>query len=216
MDPTFNADLEFMRGICDLIIDEKFDLSWACRIHPERVSLEDFQHLRAAGCHTVQIGVESRNEATLGEFAPSKNDQQIRHCFDLAHRAGLRTLGYFIIGFPDETLQETMNTIDYAIELDPFFASFSNFMPPNGTGSHKAALEGRYIEDDLQTFDLNGAPIEFSGSALDGNSREQLLRLAYRRFYMRPRQVIKYVRDVKNLPLYVKNGLHVVWNQVLN
>jgi hypothetical protein len=33
---------------------------------------------------------------------------------------------------------------------------------------------------------------------------------------MRPRQILKYVRDYKNIPLYVKNGLHVVWNQVLN
>jgi tRNA A37 methylthiotransferase MiaB len=216
VDPTFNADRRFMRQVCRLLIDGDYDLSWACRIHPDRVSLEDFQLLKAAGCHTIQIGVESRNAETLEEFAPSKQEQQIRRCFALAKQAGLRTLGYFIIGFPDETIEQTMNTIDYAIELDPFFASFSAFMPLNGTASNRLAVESGRIEDEFQTFDLNGVPIEFSGSALNGNSREELLRVAYRRFYMRPRQILKYVRDYKNLPLYVKNGLHVVWNQVLN
>ncbi|UCE85478.1 MAG: radical SAM protein [Deltaproteobacteria bacterium] len=216
VDPTFNADLRFMRQICELLIEEKHELSWACRIHPDRVSLEDFKLLKAAGCHTVQIGVESRNPDTLEVFAPSKQEQQIRRCFALAKEAGLRTLGYFIIGFPDETREQTLNTIDYAIELDPFFASFSNFMPLNGTASNRAAVESGRIADAFQTFDLNGIPVEFSGSALNGNSREELLRVAYRRFYVRPRQVLKYVRDYKNLPLYVKNGLHVLWHQVIN
>ena len=215
VDPTFNADLRFMREVCQLMIRKRYGLSWACRIHPERVSLEDFHLLKAAGCHTIQIGAESGNAGTLKEIAPTKELDQIRHCFQLAKQAGLRTLGYFIIGHPNEDRDQTMRTIDFAIELDPFFASFSNYMPLNGTKSHETALKCEHIDDDLQTFDLNGSPVEFKGAALDAGSRADLMRLAYRKFYLRPRQIMKYVRDFKNLPLYVRNGMHVVWNQVV-
>ncbi len=214
VDPTFNADLRYMRAICELMIRERFDLSWACRIHPRLFSLEDFQLLREAGCHTVQIGAESASADTLEEIAPSKKESEIRRCFELAHRAGLRTLGYFIIGYPGEDRDQTLRTIDFAIQLDPFFASFSHYMPLNGTRSHESALESEHIDAELQTFDLNGAAVDFRGAALDAAERERLLGLAYRRFYLRPRQVLKYLRDVRHIPLYLRNGIHVVRNQI--
>lgn len=214
VDPTFNADLPYMRSICELMIRERFGLSWACRIHPRRVALDDLRLLREAGCHTIQIGVESANEATLDAIAPTKNDPEIRSAFELAHRAGLRTLGYFIIGYPGEDRDQTLRTIDYAIRLDPFFASFSHYMPLNGTRSHESALDAESIDADLQIFDLNGAPVEFKGAALSVAERDELLRLAYRRFYVRPRQALKYLRDLRHLPLYLRNGLHVIRNQI--
>lgn len=215
VDPTFNADLAFMREICDLIISENFDLSWACRIHPDRVSLEDMQHLKAAGCHTIQIGVESKSAETLKQIAPSKEEQMIRRCFSLANQAGLRTLGYFIIGHPGETRAQALDTINFAIDLDPMFASFSNYMPLNGTKSHDTAVDLNQIEDEFQTFDLNGAPIEFAGAELNAEERRELLRIAYRKFYLRPRQVAKYLRDYRNIPIYLKNGTGVIWNQIV-
>jgi radical SAM superfamily enzyme YgiQ (UPF0313 family) len=215
VDPTFNADPGFMREICELMIRRKYGLSWACRIHPTGASLEDFRLLKAAGCHTVQIGAESGNAGTLEEIAPTKELDAIRRCFRLAHEAGLRTLGYFIIGHPREDREQTMNTIGFAMELDPFFASFSHYMPLNGTKSHETALRSGHLDGQLKAFDLNGSPVEFDGAALNAKARADLLRLAYRRFYMRPRQIMKYLRDFRNLPLYVRNGMHVVWNQVV-
>jgi len=209
MDSTFNAHLPRMREICQLMVDKGYGFTWSCNVHSLRWSLEDFQLMKQAGCHTIQIGVEAGTQESLDKFAPTKKLSNLKSVFEAAHKAGLRTLAYFIIGFPEEGKDQVEETISFALELDPFFASFTTLVPDYGTDFYLEAVEKRMIQPGLQTFDNSGTAI-LENTVLTKEEREVLLKRAYRKFYFRPRQLWKYVSDVRNFPLYMRNGVHLI------
>lgn len=209
MDSTFNAIPRRLREICRLMLRKKYKFSWSCNIHCINFSLEDFELMKKAGCHTIQIGVEAASESSRNEFARTKKIDNLRSVFKVAHSAGLRTLGYFIIGFPEEGKKEVLKTIDFAIELDPFFASFTTLTPDYGTAFYVEAVEKEMIQGGLQTFDNSGAPV-LEKMNLTKEQRKKFLNLAYKRYYLRPKQLWKYVSDLRNIPLYLSNGVQVL------
>ena len=209
MDSTFNSILNRLRKICNLMIEKKYGFSWSCNVHSLKYSQRDFELMKKAGCHTIQIGVEAGNEDSRNEFAPTKSEENLKGVFDQSHKAGLRTLGYFIIGFPQEDKDMVKETIDFALELDPFFASFTTLMPDYGTEFYLEARDKQMIDKGLHYFDNSGKPI-LKNMLLSKDEREKLLKLAYRKFYFRPRQVWKYVSDFKHFPLYFRNGSRVL------
>jgi radical SAM superfamily enzyme YgiQ (UPF0313 family) len=165
--------------------------------------------MKKAGCHTIQIGVEAGNNESRKEFAPTKKEDKIKEVFKLAHKAGLRTLGYFIIGFPEEGKDQVQQTIDFALELDPFFAAFTTLMPDYGTKFYLEARENQMVDEGLHALDNSGKPL-LNNMVLTKEEREALLKKAYRKFYLRPRQLWKYMSDVRHFPVYFRNGKHVI------
>ncbi len=210
MDSTFNANPGRLVEICELMIRKRYKFTWSCNIHSKNLSVGEFHLMRRAGCHTVQIGVETANASTQAEFAPSKTDQHIRKAFSMARHNGLRVLAYFIIGFPNESKSMIRDTIDYAIQLNPDFASFSTLMPDYGTAygeSFDSATDG------LRSYDNSDKPMG-EGFVVSARDRERLLSEAYSRFYLRPKQLVKYATDYRNLPNYLRNGLNLVRNYI--
>lgn len=208
MDSTFNTSPNRVREICELMISQKYNFSWSCNIHCLKNSAENFELMKKAGCHTIQIGVESNSSVSRKEFAPTKSAQDLKNVFELAHTAGLKTLAYFIVGFPKEGYAEVSNTIDFAIELNPFFASFATLVPEYGTGFYDEARALEMVQDGLLSFDNSGKPM-LQHTLLSSAEREVLLKKAYRKFYLRPRQLLKYLLAVDMLPVYLRNGYRV-------
>lgn len=210
MDSTFNTSMAMLRDVCKLMIEKDYKFSWSCNIHSLNFSREDFALMKKAGCHTIQIGVESGSQETRDEFAPTKSEQKLKDVFAMSHAAGIRTLGYFIIGFPNETEEDVLRTIDLAIELNPHFASFSTLMPDYGTKFYDEAISKNMIGEGFYAFDNSGKPLEMANFKLSTEDRERLRKLAFRKFYMRPKQLFKYVREVSQMPLYISNGLRLL------
>lgn len=216
MDSTFNVNSNRLMEVCELLIRKRYRFTWSCNIHSKNISMGDFHIMRRAGCHTVQIGVETANAETHKEFAPSKNDPQIRRAIGLAKESGLRVLAYFIVGFPNETKQMVRRTIDYAIDLDPDFASFSTLMPDYGTayGDMFAATTGVAAgSEQLRDYDNSAKPMG-ENFVLSPKEREKLLSRAYSQFYLRPRRLAKYARDYKNFQNYLRNGVNLIKNYI--
>lgn len=209
-DSTFNASIDRLRSICNLMIDKGYGFSWSCNIHSLSFSAADFALMKRAGCHTIQVGVESVTEESRAEFAPTKRLDKLKEAFRLAHDSGLKTLAYFIIGFPNETKSEVERNIEFAIELDPYFASFTTLIPDVGTRFAQEAAKSGMINDDFVAVDNSGSAMEMQHFKLSKQERQQLIRKAYRRFYLRPRQLLKYASDFEQYPVLISNGLNVL------
>jgi len=149
--------------------------------------------LREAGCHAIQLGVESGSDEILAKYSKGMTTDVIHEGFRLCKKYGLKTIGFFLIGLPGETEETIQKTIDFAKELDCDFASFATVDPYIGTKLRQEAIKAGYISDDDTQFD-GGA---YTAIATEQLSKEQVWKLrnrAVRQFYFRPSFILKKLR----------------------
>lgn len=204
-DSTFNADRDYLHLICEILIRKQYHFSWSANIHSFQFSDEDARLMKLAGCHTVQIGVESGNEEILHTYAPSKQQKNIKDIFSICKRNGIKTLGYFILGFPDESTKMSEKTIRFAQELNPTYASFTILTPDYGTDMRKKFV-GLSASSSHLYSEINANSPENSQAFVRLDIQKKLLIKANISFYFRPSKIWEYVKDYKLLGIFIRNG----------
>jgi radical SAM superfamily enzyme YgiQ (UPF0313 family) len=207
MDSTFNSSPHRLKELCKLLSD--FNFTWSCNIHAANMDKVGLALLKESGCHTIQIGVETFNETTLKAYAPTKNVEKMKMVFKLARDSGLRTLGYFIMGLPNESSKEVLRTINFAIELNPDFASFSTLAVDYGTPMYREIFPLEDEKSKLRSYDNSGLPQNLHIN-LSQDERNKIIREAYFRFYFRPKYLLRLIFDVRNFKTYLTNGLYLI------
>ncbi|MCP4622376.1 MAG: B12-binding domain-containing radical SAM protein [bacterium] len=103
--------------------------------------------LADAGCKIVKFGVESGSLRIRSQILQRrmKNENIIR-AIDTAHRYGLHTSVFLMIGLPDETRDDVMATIRLMAEAKPGRYRWSFFFPFPGTKAYELSQEGGYID----------------------------------------------------------------------
>lgn len=85
---------------------------FACNLRPNLADEEVVALLREAGCDEVRFGLESGNDGLRnGLLNRQISCEQIVRAFELCHQAGLKTFSFNIVGFPDETVQQMLDTV---------------------------------------------------------------------------------------------------------
>jgi radical SAM superfamily enzyme YgiQ (UPF0313 family) len=98
-------------------------------------------------------------------------------------RLGVRTVGFYVFGFDDDTWESIAATIDYAISLGTTLAQFKVLTPYPATPLWKR-MEKQVFERDWEKFD--GYTVTFEHPTLSARELQFLLAAAYARFYLRP------------------------------
>jgi radical SAM superfamily enzyme YgiQ (UPF0313 family) len=140
--------------------------------------------MRAAGLETIQFGVESVSPETLRRVGrrPIPEAHQ-REVIDVCDRLGVRTVGFYVLGFETDTWESIAATIEYSISLGQTLAQYKMLTPYPGTPLWKR-MEKRVFERDWERFD--GYTVTFDHPNLSREELEFLLAAAYARFYVRP------------------------------
>lgn len=214
-DSTFNSYIPYTENICKLLIKEKYGFGWSANVHSFNLTKELLRLMKKAGCHTVQIGVESGSEEILLEYAPSKKIETLRKAFKLAKEVGIKTLGYFIVGFPKESAFQAKKTIDFANALNPDYASFSIMTPDYGTKLYDEAVSAKMIKKNgTFAFDSSGEAI-LKNPHFSRKEQDKMVKKAYINFYINPKRIFSYLGNYKKIPLYIKNGLHLLFKKII-
>jgi radical SAM superfamily enzyme YgiQ (UPF0313 family) len=216
-DDTFTVDRKRALDICDEIIGRRISVNWDIRTRVDLVDRQLLERLRRAGCLRIHYGVEAGTEKILRVLRKQIDLRQTQEIFKISRQLGITTLAYFMIGSPTETGDDILETINFAIRLNPDFVHFSVTTPFPGTELYRQGLErgilkydywGQFARDPRENF----LPA-FWEENLSHQELLRLLRLAYRRFYARPGYIIKELLRVKGLGEFkkkVKAGLKVV------
>ena len=115
-----------------------------------------------------------------------------------ARRPGIRSFGFFILGYPGDTPTSLDRTIDYAIELDPDFANFYPAVPYPGTDLYaKAKREGLLASEDWSRMEYSY--YQMRGNGLDEAVVLDAINRAKRRFYLRPGYMARHAGDILRL-----------------
>ena len=193
-DQTFGVRRDRALELCAAFRER--DLSWTAFTRPDLADDELLYAMRAAGCHTLIMGVESADDAVLDACHKGYATDAVREAFERAHAHGLRTVGTFVVGLPDETAGSLERTLDFALELDLDFMSLNVAVPRFGTPFRADAIADGLIDPEELVMDQSGATIALPTNSLDREEIARLKRRMIRRFYLRPSWLWRRVRDV--------------------
>jgi len=138
-------DLEFTtnRGhameICNELISRNYPFSWCCQTRADTVDAELLRHMKRAGCRLIHFGVESGSQRILDSTNKRITLEEIRRGIRLTREAGIETACFFMFGFPGELRSDMEETLSFAKELNPTYASFHVATPYPGTRIGPAA-----------------------------------------------------------------------------
>ncbi|MBC7224152.1 MAG: radical SAM protein [Anaerolineae bacterium] len=215
LDDSFNIRRDRVLRICDLLIQEGLNHVPWIMINGIRANLADEEllgRMRQAGCIRTAFGVESGNQEILDSIIHKQLTlDQVRAAFRAAKKVGMETIGFFIIGMPGETEETMEDTIRFAIELDPLVANFSMATPFPGTELYEIVKrEGRILAEDWDDFLFYEGKARFEMPGLPAELVERKWREAYRRFYMRPKRILRTLTR-KQTWLDLPRTLRVAW-----
>jgi radical SAM superfamily enzyme YgiQ (UPF0313 family) len=143
---------------------QEIGLPFICNARVETIDDEIAQSLKAAGCTSLEFGVESGNEWLRTQVLRRKHSNRaIEEAFATAHRHGLKTFSYNMVGLPFETKDMATATRRLNEALRPHYGRCFYFFPYPGTRLHQLCVEHDLLLDDL----------EWASGYLDGPSLKE-------------------------------------------
>jgi radical SAM superfamily enzyme YgiQ (UPF0313 family) len=197
-DDTMTIDRERLLKICRLIQERRLGLHWIAMGRVDNMDEELLTEMRKAGCDNMYLGVESGSEELLRRMKKGISLSQVERAFRMARRAGIKTQAFFMLGGPGETKETLKQTIDFAVRLDPDNAQFSAAVPYPGTEMYEESLRKGYLK--ARTWeDYAARDIVLETETLSRLDLEKARLEAYRRFYLRPRFILRTALRLRSL-----------------
>lgn len=132
-DDSFLLNRRHAEGICRMMISERLDLSWTCLARVDQIDGEEVRLMKRAGCRKVYFGLESGDDAVLRLMGKRSTVGQAERAVRAFAREGVGTAGYFMVGYPGETMETVERTFAWALSLPLDEISFTIPYPLPGT-----------------------------------------------------------------------------------
>jgi anaerobic magnesium-protoporphyrin IX monomethyl ester cyclase len=132
----------------------KYGLSWAL---PNGISIKTLNRdllklMRESGCYSMALPFESGNLKTLKEIIRKDVDLEYsKKMCSYANDLGIETYGFFIIGFPGESYDDIMKTLDFSISLGLKGIYIFYATPFPGTRLLEQVKKLGYVSDDFDS-----------------------------------------------------------------
>jgi len=196
-DDCMTTDITRAKEICDEILRRKLKFIWSTPtgIRVDLVDLELLKKMKKSGCYRVYFGIESGNQKLIDRIDKGIKLGQVRRAVELSKKAGLETVGYFMLGLPDETEKTMRDTINFAKSLDLDLAKTTITGTLPATKLYEEYNKKGLIKiKDWSQFNLYMTPRDiYKHPTLSWDTIEKYNKKFYREFYLRPGFIIKRI-----------------------
>ncbi|MCH2107218.1 MAG: radical SAM protein, partial [Planctomycetes bacterium] len=188
-DPIFTTRKDRVEAICDGILERGLKLEWQCETAVKVLSRPLLEKMAAAGCVHISLGVESGNEVIQRKHCGAKllDHDQAQEVFDACRDVGIETRAFCMIGFPEETPEMVGDTLDLVERLDPDQVQFCAVTAYPGTPLYEMLSGTR----DFDYATMTGYQALEGNEHMTADEIEGWIRHAYRRFYLRPKRLLR-------------------------
>jgi len=189
----YSFDHTFAVGLCDAIIQKKYQINWFARSRVDNLTLRLLQKMKESGCKGLSLGIESSSQHILDNVQKEITVEQITDAIRIAKQIGISTTGHFIFGLPGETQETADETIRFAKNSGLDFAQFYCAVPYPNTPFGDLAKKNDWI----RTEDYSKYHFTESVSRNECLSPEEITAIrsqAYKSFYMTPKFLWKAVK----------------------
>lgn len=200
VDDNFTLDKAHAVGILKAIVASKLPISLAFPNGVRINTLDDelLDLMKAAHTYLISVGIEAGTDRTLKRMEKQLSVALIREKVALIKKKNIDLAAFFILGFPDETVEDMRETINFALELPLLRANFFTFLPlPMTPVTLRLVRAG-----EIGAMDVEGLIFQKVPYAPKGVTREQLRSLqreAFLRFFFRPRIMLRNIAQIRSL-----------------
>lgn len=213
MDLAFPLVKRHALSLCGEIVKRGLHkkIKWTSELRVKPLDLETLSAIKEAGCCKINFGIESGNNRILNILKKNFLVEDVERAVELARRAKLEANGMFMIGLPEETEREIMDTINLALRLKLRFAIFNIFVPYPGCELYDVLnSQGKIHFEDWADFTsyptfTDKEPVYVP----DGLTKAKLMNLqrqAMKKFYLRPYFIWSEIKNFK--PSMIKKYWH--------
>jgi anaerobic magnesium-protoporphyrin IX monomethyl ester cyclase len=199
MDDIFNLDRNRLIEFCDLIINSGMKVTFAFPNGLRGDILDELQlsKLRQAGTIFIAFAIETGSPRLQKLIKKNIQLEKIKRNIEIAHSLRIHTHGFFMIGFPGETLEEMKMTVDFLVSSKLHTFGMFAVMPFENTELAAIAKEMGHLP--VSNFSMNYHSKEFL-NLTDVPSRKvnRVRRQALLRFYLNPSRLFTFARDFPN------------------
>lgn len=154
VDNAFNLPLPYAKDLCRKIIETELGIFWRCIFYPGRIDTELANLLAESGCREVSLGFESGCETILRIMNKKFNPDSIRRTSEMLSAAGIRQLGFLMLGGPGETKESTEQSLAFAesLQMDAVKITIGIRIYPNTALAEHAINDGLISPKDNLLF----------------------------------------------------------------
>lgn len=120
-DETINLPRARFHEFLHMLIELNSGFSWYSFCRCEQMDEETAVLMKRSGCMAVLLGLESGSDRLLQGMNKQVTTERLRQTHRLYQRAGIATIGFFIVGFPGETRDTVEETVRFIEEIQPDF-----------------------------------------------------------------------------------------------
>lgn len=217
-DETFTVDKKHIADLCREIISRGLNkkVDWSCTTRVDCVTPDLLRLMKEAGCWEIHYGVESGNQRLLDLITKDITLEQVREAVKWTQAVGIEIKGFFILGLPTETREESQATINFAKDLGIAWAQFTLAVPFPGTPMFDLAKKsGRFLDKKWENYQTwagwAGMDPVYVPENREISEIQNLQKRALREFFLRPgilfQHMMMALRHPVLLPKYAQGGL---------
>jgi anaerobic magnesium-protoporphyrin IX monomethyl ester cyclase len=205
MDPIFpmgpKHGIEFSKEMIRRGLNDK--IVWLAECRTDVVDKESLVWLKKSGCRRMVFGIESGVDTLLKAVKKQNTADRSRQTIQWCREVGITTVGLFMIGLPNETPEQTQQTIEYACSLELDFAKFAITVPFPGSELYREQVASGILTrkdwENYTTFNPDQNRIVVASQVQSPDQLLQSLREATFRFYMRPRLIARQLVKIRSI-----------------
>jgi len=157
VDELFVLNEQHYMAIVEGIIARGLDLNIWVYARVDTVKTENLPRMKQAGINWLALGIESANPDVRDGADKRMQPRDIRELVRLIQDAGIRVIGNFIFGLPEDTLETMEETLQLAMELNCEFINFYCAMAYPGSKLYEIAIrEGWELPAEWHGFSQHG------------------------------------------------------------
>lgn len=195
VDPTFTLNPERTARLCEAFRNLPRSFKWSCKTRPDCVDGTLLRRMAEAGCYLLAYGIESAATDVLERVQKSLDPETTKRALDRTHEAGIRSIGYVLVGAPGETGATISRTNRFIRHNKVWFMLYGIYLPlpedPNDPVREK----------ELARFYTTGRSPMFARLAPAGFTHRRLhfwLLRSILSFYLNPASVWRMVRGIRS------------------
>ena len=143
-DETFTVNKKRLAEFCS-----KYDVPahWRCDTRADSISDEMVKMMKASGCGQMSLGLESGDNNTLEYVKKGETIDDFLRAAEILNNNQIEWKAYMIIGFPKDTEESIIKSVEFVKSLKPFRITLSFFTPYPGTDLYDEVKSMGLIND---------------------------------------------------------------------